>query len=212
MRWQREVEQRLGLGAETFAVEEEEGAVAADGSADHSPVLVLDQLRDGGGEEVARVQVVVPQEVVQIAMETVGAGLQGRVDDAAGGPSDFGGETVGLHLEFLDRIEVGLREQLAAPGRGDGGAIQHEFPRTGQTAAQAWELIVAALLRPWREQHQLKCVAPAQGQLLDGGLFDHTADGVAFGLDERRFTGHLQRLGHLADLQREVETQLVFDA
>src|SRR5213594_4133043 len=89
---QREVEQRLGLGAEAFSVEEEEGVVAADGSADHSAVLVLDQLRDGGGEEVASVQVVVPQEVVQIAVETVGAGLQGRVDDAAGRPSDFGRE------------------------------------------------------------------------------------------------------------------------
>src|ERR1700734_1924125 len=55
-------------------------------------------------KEIIRVQIVVAHVLPGVAMESVGAGFEGRIDDAAGGVAEFGVEVAALEREFLDGI------------------------------------------------------------------------------------------------------------
>src|SRR5437867_7909585 len=57
-------------------------------------------------EEVVRVQLVVAQELVYVAMERVGPRLADSVDYPAGGPPILGRVVAGDHGEFLNRIHA----------------------------------------------------------------------------------------------------------
>src|SRR6266705_4569018 len=57
-------------------------------------------------EEVVRVQLVVAQELVDVAMEFVGSRLTDGVDYPAGGPAILGRVVAGDHGEFLNRIHA----------------------------------------------------------------------------------------------------------
>ena len=83
------------------------------------------QLLGLAGEEVARVEGVVADEVEHGAVELVGAGLGGGVERAAG-LRELGGVGALLHLEFLQGVDRGLDQRSALMVIGDVGAVQHE--------------------------------------------------------------------------------------
>ena len=58
----------------------------------------------GSVEEIIRVQIVVAHVLPQVAVHAIGAGFERRVDDAAGGVSEFGVEVAALQREFLNGV------------------------------------------------------------------------------------------------------------
>ena len=87
----------------TTVVEMRNDQRAAEGSAE----LVLPELRLALGRQnkiVLRVEVVVAQELPQVTVKRVGAGLRGQVQNRAGGMAKLGGVIVGLHGELAQRI------------------------------------------------------------------------------------------------------------
>src|SRR5579863_1229485 len=93
-----------------LVVEEDESLVLANRAPDRGAELVLpvDRCRQASAirEEIVRVQGSVAQELVCVAMESVGPRLADGVDHAAGGPPILGRVVAGDHGEFLDRIHA----------------------------------------------------------------------------------------------------------
>ncbi len=93
---------------ESFPGEQEERLVLDHRSADVRAVLVLNEgrPRDAGAvaEEVVGVERPVAQEFVEIAVDLVGTGLGGQVDDASGKAAELGAYIVRHDPEFLDSV------------------------------------------------------------------------------------------------------------
>src|SRR5690606_20859342 len=94
--------------AETLVKAEEESLVPPYRPPCRDTELVVPQqrLRPPGsvGEEVARIELVVAEELIERAVQRIGPGLQAEVDHTAGSTVEFGGEVVGLDLELLRRV------------------------------------------------------------------------------------------------------------
>ena len=110
-----------------FVVGKEEELVLAvedlgdvDGGAHRETVLIALEGRIGAGriEEILGVQLLVAQELKGRAVEVVGAGFGGEIDDAAHGAAVLRGIGVGLHLELLDGVDGGLHHLRAPLGAG----------------------------------------------------------------------------------------------
>src|SRR6185503_18472865 len=110
-----------------LVVSEEEGAVAPDRAAEHSAELVTPELRLDGrsrGEEVARVQGFVPEELERRAAKRVAPRPGRQVDDAAVEAAEFRRRAVALDLEFLDGIDVREERHLARLGLEHGDTVE----------------------------------------------------------------------------------------
>src|ERR1035437_6792504 len=92
----------------------EEGAVLDDRTANAVSVDVAVERYDRARrvEIVLRVEPLVAQELVSCPMQAVAAGLRYRVDHDPGVASILGVKRVGLHLEFLDHVDVRLKGDL----------------------------------------------------------------------------------------------------
>src|ERR1035438_2983258 len=106
--WDR-VDKRYRLAnARAFVVPEEKSLVLADGSADREAELILAVLSLGNAarvlEEVCGIQGVVAQELPDVAMEFVGPGFNGRIQDGASGSAGLRTVVVRLHLEFRNGV------------------------------------------------------------------------------------------------------------
>src|SRR5207249_2164690 len=76
--------------AAVFVREEEEHFVALDGSANRPAKVVVPVFGLGGGKEVARVQVVVAEELEERAVHSVGSGSRDHIHLGAGITPIFG--------------------------------------------------------------------------------------------------------------------------
>src|SRR5262249_29713485 len=76
------------------------------------------------GEEVIGVQFVVAEEFISGEMKIVGSALRDHVEDSPGSAAIFSGKAVGLHLEFLHHVRIGIHHRLILAGGGIGSAIQ----------------------------------------------------------------------------------------
>src|SRR5262249_50524432 len=120
----RHPSQRCGTRAlpVTLPTEQEKRAVAAIvdfgypyRTGEHAAELVATQFGLALIEETAGIEQVVAQKLEQRAVWNIRAALQNHVHDAAGQPSVFGGEAAGLHLEFLQRVDVRPRLRSRSP-------------------------------------------------------------------------------------------------
>src|ERR1035437_4647532 len=93
---------------------EEERAVLNDGTANAIAVDVAVEGNDGTRriEPVLGVEPLVGQKLVTCPMKAVAAGLGNRVDHDPGVASILGVKRVGLHLKFLDHVDVRLKGDL----------------------------------------------------------------------------------------------------
>ena len=87
-----------------LVVEEAEGPVLDEGSTNGAAVLVVAEGQAHDGEGVARIQLVVAEELIQRAMDGVGTGLGNQIDGAAGREAEFRRHGAALHLELLHRV------------------------------------------------------------------------------------------------------------
>ena len=92
--------------AQPFKVSEKEALVADDRATDGTTKLVLTKLRlrTCGGKVIARIKLVVTQEFVHRAVETICARLCQNIDDCGGRAAHLGGVLVRLDAELLNCV------------------------------------------------------------------------------------------------------------
>jgi hypothetical protein len=182
--------------AEAFVGKEEEVLVLADGAAEAAAELVALEFGAAGGvKEVAGVEVVVAVEVVEAAVELVGAGLGERVDLSAGVAAELGGVVV----HFDAKLANGLDAESGAGGRTGRavgevvlrGAIDEIDVGTGILAVDAHAEAVgnhgaAIAMRKGDdaglEESEIGIVATVEGQVAHGGFRDEIAEIGGFGV------------------------------
>ncbi len=125
--------------ADPLEVAEEEEAVVEDGQAERSAIEVAPVLglAAGGGEVVAGVEIFVAKEFEEAAVECVGSGACGDVDDASVEATELGGDVIGFDGEFLDVVEDGEEGNLSGLGLEGGDAIVEILIRAGASAVDA---------------------------------------------------------------------------
>ena len=115
----------LALGiALAFVIEEEEILVLADGAAERGAVLIAVQRFGCGGEEIARVQGVVAEELVEIAVKGVAAGFGDHRCGRAAGFAILGGRVQGENAELADGVHRHAQRVSAIHAVHVGGAIE----------------------------------------------------------------------------------------
>ena len=120
--------------AQAFVVAEEEDFVAAvedfrddDGAASGKAKLVLAKCTLGNAasvfKEVRGVELIVAEKFPCGAVETVGAGLDGGVENGSAGAAEFGAEVGGLNLEFLNGVDRRKNDEVGAVQEVDGVGV-----------------------------------------------------------------------------------------
>ena len=96
-------------------IAEEKRLVFFDGTAQGPAKLVLAELRTGHagfiGEEIVGVELVVAQELIKTAVESVGPGLSQQIDHGPARAAHFRGVAVGIHLHLLDHVDGRPQEE-----------------------------------------------------------------------------------------------------
>ena len=172
-------------------------------------------------EEVRLGQLVGPVVGVGGSLQRVGAALQRDVDRRAGGVAAAGVEARGLDLELLHRagrrherdaaavghVRRSVERELVAAGGAAGddarGAAVVERPR---------ELEVAVVGDAGRQPRQRERVAVRQRHHRDRLLADDLPGRSGGRRQQRRFRGDRHRFLHPADVERQVDVELVADA
>src|SRR5262249_5940876 len=96
---------RLSLGiALALVVQKEKNFVLSERTAQGSPVLISIHKANGRGEEIPRVQGVVPEEIVNVAVEIVAAGFGHYRRGRAAGVSVFSRSIQSENPEFVDSV------------------------------------------------------------------------------------------------------------
>ena len=204
--------------AESFVGDKEEGLVAAviefrnaDRAGERPAEVVLAVDGAAGGEETASVHGIVAEEVVNGAVDVVGAGLGGEGHDAAARLAIFGFEAVGIDGKLGETfdgggIEGGFGGVAGAVGA-DGVAVEGRVPCRRLAAAEREALAVAA--RFGRHGDQIKGAAHGAGdnerQFIDEFVLHLGADFGRVGLDGRGIADHLNLFGDLTELQLQFE-------
>ena len=173
--------------ADSLVVAEEEEAVAEDGEAEGSAIEVAAVLglAAGGGEVVAGVEVFVAEELEEAAVEGVGAGAGGDVDDAAVEAAELGGDVVGFDGEFLNVVEDGEEGDLAGLGLQGGDAVVEVLVGAGAAAVDAREQCAGGQLDAGGEGGELDEVAGVERHGDNDGMGDVGLDVGGGGLEER---------------------------
>ena len=175
-----------------------------DGSTDGCAELVLlevgSRLAGELREEIIRVEDVVADEFPGTPVELIGTGFADEVDVGAAAATVGGVEVGGLDTEFLDGVRCG-NGGADFGGFGDGGGVFGEVVGVdsvelnvvggGGCAVGCDVLGSGAELGgvgeidddAGRQAEDLGIVAVGEGEELDGGFVDGTAEGGAFSLD-----------------------------
>ena len=213
----------LHLPRPLVAAEEEE-LVFNDAAADGAAELVAMEHVVSGQEIVARVDAAVAQELKQVAVQLVGAGLGHDIHGAARMQAIAGRQGVGLDAEFLQRVgegerQVDIRERVVVVSAVE-QVVDVVALRTGHrddhraVEALAADVVVAgsgSVDRAARQEHQRGGLPPVQRQFQNAALIDHLRDGVVLGLDHGGLRLHLDVFGDRTDLQAGIDLHVVPD-
>jgi len=162
-------------------------------------------------EETAGIQIVVPMQVEQGAVQIVGPALGNSAELATRLDAVFGSVEYTLDLELLDGVRVD-EELERAVGLADHGAIQHtvvvglaqaldvELHSTGKCESGARRLDA------WGKRAQsAEDVSGLQGQARDLLVVDHLSQFRRFRFQNRCRRLYLYYLGYLTNTQRGVD-------
>ncbi len=186
------------LLAKALVAEKEEGLVLEEGAAECAAEVVTIELVLARGfaiEEVAGVEVVVAEVVEGLAVDLVGAGAGGDVDDGAGGAAELGaeggvddlelgggvdggleGDLVLRHIVEVDAVDLEVVGVFAIAGGGEG-------VRSEASAGCGEAAVVGRDDGAGCEVSEVEEVAAIQRDLLNGLPVDDLADGEGLGLD-----------------------------
>jgi hypothetical protein len=200
------------LLALSLVVGEEERPVPRNRSAEHAAELVPAVIRlhwVGSLKVVSGVQVLVAEELEQIAVERVGPGLGGEVDHAAIEPAELGGWAVTLDLELLNRIDDRVVRDLPGLWLEDRDAVEEVLVGARPAAVDPRQHRVRRQCHARHDAGEHDEQASVQRQLHYLLVFDHRAEASGFGPHDRRVLGHD---GHLflnvADAEPEIDAGL----
>ena len=209
--------------ARALIVGEEEDPVADDWAAERAAPLVslVVALLDivVVVEVVVGVQPLVAPELEPGAAELVGAGLRDHVDQAAGVVAVLRVEHVRQQAELGNRIEVRDRRRAVAAPLFDTSAVHHEavgvLALTADGHVAGGEVAGHAARRVGRvhghharlQSQQIDIASPVQRLRRHRLAVDDVAELGTGGLDVDAVGRHLDAVGDLADLQRDVEPQ-----
>ena len=187
---------------------EEEEAIAQKWRPKHAPVLVaaiLGLACGRAGEEVARVQCLVAEELVEAAVQVVRSGAGGEIDDSTIEAAELSGHVVGLDVELLDIVDDGKEGDLAGLRLQGGDAIEKIF-------VGAWAATVDARQKSsgWKrdaggEGCELDEVASIERKRNDGRAGDGGGDVAGLRLQKWRVRGDGDDLLGLSGAQRELD-------
>jgi hypothetical protein len=197
--------------AHALVVDEEERPVLGDGPAQDEAELVAAEAGlvgvtvGRGREQVARVHVLVTEELERRAPELIRPRPRAEVDDAAVEAPELRRRDVGHHLELLDGVddrEVGHRSGL---GLQDGDAVVQVLVDAGPPAVEAREGGPGRERHARNQRHQREEAAAVQRELQDEAVGDHLAQARRLRLQQGRVGGHRRRLAHVADRELDVQ-------
>ena len=126
----------------------------------------------GQDEVVAGVEVFVAEELEEAAVDLVGAGARGYVNDAAVEAAELGGDVVGLDGELLDVVEDGEEGHLAGLGLEGGDAVVEVLVGARAAAVDAREERAGGQLDAGRELGEIDEVAAVERDGDDGRAGD----------------------------------------
>jgi hypothetical protein len=208
--------------ADALVVEEEERLVAPDRAADRSPELMVAERRLVEIVAVVRppggVHLVVAHELGERAAKAVGPRLGDEIDHAPAGHAELRGQRIGLHAEFLHRVDA-RRHRVLVPLRQCRRAAVEEH-RVGAALpavdAHAGEVEVTGVEeRRGQERHsrceprQLERIASVQWKLAHARVVDDVAERRRLRVDERR--PHVDRFRQVPEVEREIEARGLLD-
>src|SRR5205807_3204828 len=207
--------------AHTFIVHEEEQLLLHQRTAQVSAKLVEAQWSRGRGEIVLRVHGVVAEEVKQVSVKGVAAGLGDHVDDVARGAAVLRGIGGREHPEFLNAFDAGtadarlLASELGADSihvnPGGVSAIEEDVD-TGKSRFKPAETVLSEAAGGDGTGNQCDergKVAAIQREVGDLVRIDGSAGLAGLGVYGHRGCGDGNLLGSGADIQSDVGTAVV---
>ena len=212
-------------GAQPFVGAVEEDPVSYNRASHTAAELVPPEGRQVRGiKKVSRIQRVVAEEVVRLAVPGVAARFAHGVEHAPQGAPILGAEKAGLYLELARA--PGAVHHVVWPG----GSIVLVISQIG--SVQQKEVVIRTPpgnidLRPVSavrgdsgllelghsglQQNQIGKAAPVQGKFIDGCGCDQGADGGLGRVHQRRFSGYHYGLRYRSDLHLEIHDRLTSD-
>src|SRR5262245_12545624 len=163
---------------EAFVSAEEESAVAPQGAAQRAAELVAPQRRLFElriGKEVSGIERVVADELPYAPMQLVGPAFGIDLDVGAAATAEFGGVSVGLDLEFLDRINNRAQRKVVERRIVVINAVENVVIRRGSGAGGA-EVSSAHRDHARHELGEGFEAPPIERQLDHFLMIDHIAD------------------------------------
>jgi len=184
----------------------------ADGAAE----LVFAQRGFTDGEEVARIQLVVTQELLERPVEVVGPRFGHHIHHHSRVPAMHGGIGILQNGKLLERVwirkcrgQVVKRIQIDAAvekvARGIRPRPVHRGAESGVQRDQRCRLERPRLHRPGQQVLQLQRLASIEWQIHHSGRVDHFLDGGAEGVHRCSVSAYRDGLTHLAYLQADVD-------
>ncbi len=206
---------------EALVVSVEEGPVLDDGATHGSAedLIVHRQLAGPGpvGEEIGRIQALIPEVVPSVTVELVGPALGEHADHGPTYATVLGRVVVGDDLELLHRLRCGLDHGplgdialVIGPVQCDLVGVGVEPVEGGIAAAVGVHLLsvpdLGPLLDATRGQiGQLHKIPSSNGQVQDFPLLDHRPDLGRGRIYDCRLTRDRHLLGNLTRRQSEVD-------
>jgi hypothetical protein len=162
---------------------EEKQLILFDGPAHGSAVLVAFESVARGGKKVSGIQNAVADKLESVAVKLIRAGLDHSVDRGPGVHAVLGGQSAGLHLEFLQRI--------------------------GERQRQVEVVVRIIMHRPIEHVRGSERCSARDGKSFAAGLSLPGPAGRQAGLDDR--SGQYHEIGGIPPIQRELEDALVIN-
>ena len=193
-------------------VHEEERAVLHDRPAEHAAELVPAVLRLRGIgllEVVPRVEVLVPEELEQVAMKGVAPRLGREVDHAAIETAELGGRAVALDLELLDGVDDRAVRELTGLRLEHRNAVEEILVGARPAAVDTGQDRIGG-------QGDARCdggehdeEAAVQGQLHDLFVLDDGAEARGFGAQDRPVPDDRHLFLKLSHRELEIDARLL---
>ena len=206
--------------ARSLVGREEECLVLDDGPAQVGAELVALERRLGltlEVEEVPGVEVLVPIELEQLAVERVRARARGDVHHRSRAAPVLRAQGLVVDLELGDGVDRRLEGDLVLDLVVEVDPVDHEVhgvfavpggverKRPLAPEGRGQEAGLAGGHRARNEEPEIYEVAPVEGDLLNDALADHLADRSRGGLDHGRFGRHRDLFGHSTHAELHVE-------
>ena len=204
--------------AEAFVGDKEKGFVAtvvelrdANGSGKSTAEVVLAVDGAAGGEEAARVHGVVAKEVIDGAVNVVGAGLGGEAHDAAASLAVLGLEAVRIDRKFGESFDGGGIQGgffgVAGTVGPDAMPVEGGIPGRGLATAEREALSASARFSGHRDQIKRAAhrATNDKGKFVDQLVLDLCRYFRVIRLDGSGGGGNFDLFGHLAELQLQFQ-------